>query len=263
MQALANIDDTTLASVFTDDDGRTLAPTGETPADEPERGSAEKRANRLYWESRRKSALEWTGIPKCYWGGLNAYNPAAHENCAKLRAGVERWVELFEPGTTRRGFYFHGSTGSGKSHLAAGIAIRVLETKSSSVLWRNSQDLFLRIRESWRNHTEPDLMREMVQVGLLIIDDLGTEQPEQWVLEKLYHIINKRLEEGGVMICTSNYAPEQLRDRFRRPDKNGNSSDMGDRIMSRLMAVLRMPQTPFPTVDFRRTSPAKGTPANV
>ena len=51
-------------------------------------------------------------------------------------------------------------------------------------------------------------------VDLLIIDDLGKEKPTEWVLEKLFLIVNNRYNNYLPIIITTNYNRNQLRERL-------------------------------------------------
>lgn len=67
-------------------------------------------------------------------------------------------------------------------------------------------------------------------VDLLIIDDLGKEKPTEWVLEKLFLIVNNRYNNYLPIVITTNYNRNQLRERLC---VNKNYS-MVDSIISRL-----------------------------
>jgi len=214
---------------------------------EPEEESAVNRAIKNSIAARRRLYLESSGIPKCYWKGLAGYNPQQHPNCAQLLADAKAWLDLFDPTVAMTGFYFHGNTGSGKTLLAAGIALEVATTKSSKVVWRNTISLFQAIRDAWAARQGTVLVDEMVKADLLVLDELGAEQPEPWILTQLYNVINTRIErDRGSMIVTSNYDPDTLKEKF-----GAKGSDIGDRIVSRLRGSLCIPNTPFPPKDFR------------
>lgn len=47
-------------------------------------------------------------------------------------------------------------------------------------------------------------------VDLLVIDDLGKEKPTEWVLEKLFLIVNNRYNNYLPIVITTNYNRNQL-----------------------------------------------------
>jgi DNA replication protein DnaC len=56
---------------------------------------------------------------------------------------------------------------------------------------------------------------EMVRdVGLLVLDDLGTENTTPWAREKLYQIINHRYNNRLPTVITSNRKPEDIEPRI-------------------------------------------------
>ncbi len=59
------------------------------------------------------------------------------------------------------------------------------------------------------------LLKDILKVNMLIIDDLGKERPSEWTLEKLFTIINNRYENNlPVIIITTNYNRDKLRERL-------------------------------------------------
>ena len=46
---------------------------------------------------------------------------------------------------------------------------------------------------------------------MLVIDDIGVEQPKDWVNERFYNIINGRMIEKRITIFTSNYRMDDLK----------------------------------------------------
>ena len=49
---------------------------------------------------------------------------------------------------------------------------------------------------------------------LLIVDDLGTEMPGQFVTAALYALLNQRLMAGKAMIITTNLNAEEMKVRY-------------------------------------------------
>ena len=69
--------------------------------------------------------------------------------------------------------------------------------------------------------SEADILRIYKDVPLLIIDDMGTEQPTDWGLSKIYTIINARYEAYMPTIVTTNYSGEELIRRMTPPNDDG------------------------------------------
>lgn len=75
--------------------------------------------------------------------------------------------------------------------------------------------LFLEmLRESYTEPTDEfrELKRKVMNSNLLILDDIGAEKPSAWVAERLYTIINYRVNNELSTIYTSNVNIEILGD---------------------------------------------------
>lgn len=130
---------------------------------------------------------------------------------------VERFEEIKEMGKGL--FFYSGVKGSGKTRLAASIANDLVEKKMIPVKFTTALQILDQIRETWGNgryqygqdSTERQLVQDIISVPALIIDDIGVEQPKDWVNERFYNILNGRMIEKRITIFTSNYRMEQLR----------------------------------------------------
>lgn len=130
------------------------------------------------------------------------------------------------------GIMFVGTYGTGKTHLACSIAIELIKRKIPTI-YGTAITLLSKVRQTYDSNTninEWELLDLYSNVDLLVIDDLGKEKPSEWVLEKLYHIINQRYENLKPVIITTNYDSITLTNRLSTKD---NSSTV-EAIVSRL-----------------------------
>lgn len=129
------------------------------------------------------------------------------------------------------GIMFTGNYGAGKTHLACSIAIELIN-KGIPVIYGTAITLLGKIKESYENKdiNEWNLLDLYSTTDLLIIDDLGKEKPSEWVLEKLYYIINQRYENLKPVIITTNYDSDTLKNRLTIKD----NSSTAEAIISRL-----------------------------
>ena len=100
---------------------------------------------------------------------------------------------------------FVGGTGLGKTFLSACIA-RTVADRGYSVVYETASHLFSKLEQARFNPTE-DTRREaekLMQCDLLIIDDLGTELPGQFVTAALYSLMNDRILAGKPMVISTN-----------------------------------------------------------
>ena len=124
-----------------------------------------------------------------------------------------RYAMTFGPGAEN--LLFNGGTGLGKTFLSACIA-RAVADKGFSVVYETSAHLFGKLEKAKFNATE-ETRREAEKLGecdLLILDDLGTEMPGQFVTAALYSLLNDRLMEGRPMIISTNLTLEELSRRY-------------------------------------------------
>lgn len=124
-----------------------------------------------------------------------------------------------------------GKSDTGKTHLAAAIANKLIEN-DKIVLMERLTNLLDRIRETYENNTksENELIEIYSNADMLIIDDLGTEKISNWALEKLYTIIQNRYENGLPIIITTRFNKQGLIERF----SYSKDPDLVDAIIAKL-----------------------------
>ena len=124
-----------------------------------------------------------------------------------------------------------GKSDTGKTHLAAAIANKLIEN-DKIVLMERLTNLLDRIRETYENNTksENELIEIYSNVDMLVIDDLGTEKISSWALEKLYTIIQNRYENGLPIIITTRFNKDGLIERF----SYSKDSDLVNAMISKL-----------------------------
>lgn len=109
------------------------------------------------------------------------------------------------------GLYIEGTNGTGKTHLAAAIALQLIG-EGIPVICKTSGDLLQDIKKSFDTEgvREHEVLGVYKKVDLLIIDDLGKEQYTDWGVSTLYSILNDRYEDMKPTIITTNYNTENL-----------------------------------------------------
>ena len=110
---------------------------------------------------------------------------------------------------------FSGDTGLGKTFLSACIA-RTVADRGYSVVYESAGHLFGKLEQA--KFSGDEQAREDVKkygvCDLLIIDDLGTEMPGQFVTSALYNLVNDRLLAGKPMIISTNLNTDDLAKRY-------------------------------------------------
>ena len=110
---------------------------------------------------------------------------------------------------------FNGATGLGKTLLSACIACSVAE-QGYSVAYESAPHLFSKLE---KNRSRPDedsaqAAAKLENCDLLIIDDLGTELPGQFVIASLYTLLNDRLLAGKPTVISTNLNISEITERY-------------------------------------------------
>ena len=110
---------------------------------------------------------------------------------------------------------FNGGTGLGKTFLSACIA-RSVADKGFSVIYETASHLFNKLEQAKFNPSD-ETRHEAAKLSacdLLIVDDLGTEMPGQFVTAALYSLLNDRLLAGKPMIISTNLNVDEIQRRY-------------------------------------------------
>ena len=110
---------------------------------------------------------------------------------------------------------FVGGTGLGKTYLSACIA-RAVADRGYSVVYETASHLFAKLeRAKFTGDEQAKKDAEKYNIcDLLIIDDLGTEMPGQFVTAALYGLVNDRLLEGKSMVISTNLNVNEMGMRY-------------------------------------------------
>ena len=118
--------------------------------------------------------------------------------------------------TTNSGnLLFVGGTGLGKTFLSACVAKAVAE-RGYSVVYETASRLFSKLEQAKFGGSEEAKKEanKYMECDLLILDDLGTEMPGQFVTAALYSIVNERQQENKPMVISTNLNVDELGRRY-------------------------------------------------
>jgi len=110
-----------------------------------------------------------------------------------------------------------GSSGSGKTHLAAAIANERI-SHDYPAFYTTTPDLLYRLRSSFSPDSEmpyDEFFDQVRDAPLLVLDDLGAQASTPWVKEKLDQLLTHRFNSELPTVIVTITPFEQLEDRIR------------------------------------------------
>jgi DNA replication protein DnaC len=176
---------------------------------------------------------------------FESFVPEGHGLSPEKRANLNKAFEIArEYADNPSGWLLlKGGYGCGKTHLAAAIANEHLQG-GRAALFLTVPDLLDYLRSAFGPSSPAgydERFDEIRGVGLLILDDLGTESPTAWAQEKLFQILNYRYNANLPTVITTNHELEEIPLRFQ--------SRLVDPDLTRIVTIL--------APDYRRVGVAQ------
>jgi DNA replication protein DnaC len=184
--------------------------------------------------------------PRYYDATLESYNLQSADIDPSIKMAhliakrfADDYPAMMTPG---RGLMFSGSSGLGKTHLAVGILKVLVQEKRCDGLFCYYQQLLKDIQDSWNvttSTTELQVLEPIFKAEVLILDDLGSVKPTDWVWDVVAMVLNTRYNHGRLTIVTTNFTnlPE-VTNRSSDLHEYTKSQTLGDRIGNRMRSRL-------------------------
>ncbi len=161
---------------------------------------------------RLNARLAKAGIPKQYkHSTLDSFEtqyPEPNKTLFRARQAAQKIVDSYPYANQGVGLLLTGKAGIGKTHLAVGILLGLIE-KGADGYFCEYIDLLRRIQQSYGSDQSPSnessLLAPLFNTEVLVLDELGATKPTDWVWDTLSLILNKRYNDRKLTIITTNY----------------------------------------------------------
>ena len=153
--------------------------------------------------------LQYSGIPKArLQQTLAAFKPNTHPKCRLALADAEAFVDGLAPPW----LILCGPPGSGKTHLARGIALALIAQGWQARYWSTVH--LTTLMHSTQGPLATTTLDEIVQSNaaaeLLVLDDWGVEIMSPWVVMQYEELLNKRWDALAPTVVTTNLPAPQI-----------------------------------------------------
>lgn len=168
---------------------------------------------------------------------LSTYEPR-NESQAMAEVLTANFVEKYP--LEKKGLLLVGKIGVGKSHLAVSAIKRLIQQKGVPCLFYEYRELLREIQDSYNpssQATEMELLRPVMEIEVLVLDELGAVKPSAWVWDTVGLILNTRYNQNRTTILTSNY-PDQPAGNGGGAKAAAREETLGDRITDRMLSRL-------------------------
>ena len=140
------------------------------------------------------------------------------------------------------GILFMGPQGIGKTHLAVAIIKKLMRQKSIECLFCTFPELLKEIQNSYNpvsQTSELSLLAPILETEVLVLDELGAQNPSSWVRDTVGYVLNYRYNENKVTILTTNYVDKDDDETKGILDPDSLSGRIGVRMRSRLFEMCK------------------------
>ena len=166
--------------------------------------------NMLYLQSHIMDVLETENFSCC---DMSLFSGEVREDMDKVYKAAEDFVDTF--GEDFKNLLFLGNVGSGKTFLTNCIAKALLD-RGFSVVYFSAFRLFSMLSDNIFRQTDQEekdsFFSNIYDSDLLIIDDLGTENVNSFVMNQLFNILNERQLRRNSTLISSNLSLKKIKD---------------------------------------------------
>ncbi|MBT2691214.1 primosomal protein DnaI [Bacillus sp. ISL-47] len=144
------------------------------------------------------------------------------------------FVMDYQPGSKKKGIYFYGKFGVGKSYLLGAIANELASKKVSSMIVY-VPELFRELKNSIGDHTLNSKIETIKKAPVLMFDDIGAETMSSWTRDEILGpILQFRMQESLPTFFTSNFDFQGLEHHLSYSQRGEEEKMKARRIMERI-----------------------------
>lgn len=201
----------------------------------PQCAAAEREAEqqRDELQSRQARVGQWekklgrSGIPERFRDRTLDSYVAEHSGQVKALDFARDYAQDFaRVRKSGRSAIFMGNVGTGKTHLAVGIGLQVMQEHQASVLFVSVGRMVRMVKDTWARNSgvsESDVVAQMVFPDLLIVDEVGVQQGTEFERNVLFDVFNERYEQRKPSLLLTNCSLDDLSSKY-----------LGERVVDRL-----------------------------
>lgn len=165
---------------------------------------------------------------------LDYYDGEHREAAGRALIGARQFVDDYLVNHQVPGLLFTGDVGAGKTYLAAAVANYLL-AHGAEVLFLVVPDFLDELRATYSKNSGEEgdlddvaLLKGIRKVDVLILDDLGVHNYTAWTCNKLYSLLNFRLNYQLPVVITTNLSLGNLEE------------FLGERTTSRIVQMCKI-----------------------
>lgn len=194
----------------------------EEAKDKAQREVKERDDRRQAWQRRIGEA----GIPERFQNRSLQSFVAETEAQARALEFANGYADSFDQAlATGRSVLFIGKPGTGKTHLAVGVGLRIMHRDSRTVLFTTVMRAIRRVKDTWNREStesETQAIAALVFPDLLILDEVGVQFGSDTEKLILFDVLNERYEKRRPTLLLSNLALDDVK------------AYLGERVFDRL-----------------------------
>ena len=187
-----------------------------------ERETKEREDRRQVWMRKIGEA----GIPERFQNrSLQSFVAETDAQAAALQFATAYADDFDDALATGRSALFIGKPGTGKTHLAVGIGLRIMHRDNRTVLFTTVMRAIRRVKDTWgreSRESETQAIAALVFPDLLILDEVGVQFGSDTEKLILFDVLNERYEKRRPTLLLSNLTLDDVK------------SYLGERVFDRL-----------------------------